>query len=134
MESNDKKIEAFVDKMMANGGLEKPSTQFTSHILNSLDIESKALTYKPLIPKWVWSILLVAVSFIVFYALFNHEASNASSKFSEFLNFSQIDFRPLQNVDFNFSKTLIYAMVVFTIMIGLQVPLLKSYVNNHLKF
>ena len=44
MESNDKKIEAFVDKMMANGGLEKQSTQFTSHILNSLDI-SRGIFY-----------------------------------------------------------------------------------------
>lgn len=134
MESNDKKLEALVDKLMANDTLEKPSVNFTNQILNKLDIESNTIAYKPLIPKWFWIVIGIAVLLIVFYALFNHEASSSSSKLSEFLNLSQIEFRPFQNVDFSFSKTLIYSMVVFSIMIGLQVPLLKSYINNRLNF
>ena len=134
METNDKNIETFVDKLMVNDRLETPSADFTNKILEKLNIESKAITYKPLIPKSVWVILGVAVSVIVFYALFNHEASNSSSKISDFLNLSQIEFNPLENISFNFSKTLAYSMVAFSVMIGLQVPLLKSYINNRLKY
>lgn len=130
----DKKLEAFVDKVMSNDALETPSSDFTNALLNKLDIETKTIAYKPLIPKWVWFIIAAAISLIVFYALFNHEASDSSSKLYEFLSLSQIEFRPFQNVDFSYSKTLIYSMVVFSIMIGLQVPLLKSYINNRLNF
>jgi len=134
MESKDKKLEAFINQLMANTTLEKPSVDFKNDVLNKLHIESKTIVYKPLIPKWFWVVLSVCVALIVFYALFNHEASSTSSKLSELLSFSQIEFKPFQNIDFNFSKTLIYSMVVFSIMIGLQVPLLKSYINNRLNF
>lgn len=134
MEPNDKKLEAFVNKLMANDKLEQPATGFTNQVLGKLNIESKIIVYKPLISKWVWLAIAVSVIFIVAYALLNHQDSSSGSRLSEFLNLQQMEFRPLQNIDFNFSKTLIYATVVFAVMIGLQVPLLKSYLNRKIHF
>ncbi|ARV10451.1 hypothetical protein BTO05_12705 [Winogradskyella sp. PC-19] len=130
----DRKLEAFVDKVMSNDTLEKPPMSFTNEVLGKLDIKSKSITYEPLISKWVWIILGISLSLIVAYALFNHEGSDTSSRLSEFLSFSKIEFKPLQDIDFNVSKTLIYSVVAFSIMIGLQVPLLKSYFNRRLQF
>lgn len=132
MEFNDKKLEQFIDKLMADDTLEKPSANFTDTVLNSLETKSLAVTYKPLIPKWMWALIGIALLTLIVYSLLNQQDSGTESKLSELLNLSQIEFNPLQNVNFNFSKTLIYSMVAFTVMIGLQVPLLKTYLNNRL--
>lgn len=132
MEFNDKKLEQFIDKLMADDTLEKPSANFTDTVLNSLETKSLAVTYKPLIPKWMWALIGIALLTLIVYSLLNQQDSGTESKLSELFNLSQIEFNPLQNVNFNFSKTLIYSMVAFTVMIGLQVPLLKTYLNNRL--
>lgn len=134
MEFNDKELDQFIDKLMVNDSLEKPSSDFTNTVLNNLDIKPLVITYKPLIPKWMWVVISAFFLALVTYSLSNQQDFGAESKLSELFNLSQIEFNPLENINFNFSKTLIYSMVAFSVMIALQVPLLKSYLNSRLKF
>ncbi|TCK66779.1 hypothetical protein DFQ05_2053 [Winogradskyella wandonensis] len=132
MEPNDKELEFFVDQLMANDALEKPSSDFTNQVLEQLNVKSEATVYKPLISKWVWYIIGFALVSLVIYAFL--DKSESTSRLSELLNLSQISFNPLKDFDFNVSQTLIYAAIAFTLMIGLQIPILKTYVDKRLQF
>ena len=134
MEKDEKRIDAFVDKLMANDTLEQPTLDFTDNVMSKVESISNSIAtvYKPLIPKSVW--LLIAASFIalVGYIYLNEPAT--SSGWLERLNLSNIAVKPLENVAFNFSKTLMYAVVLLAIMVSIQVPLLKHYFNKRMAF
>ncbi|SHG46371.1 hypothetical protein [Winogradskyella jejuensis] len=132
MEPNDKELEAFVDQLMANDALEKPSSDFTNQVLKQLKVKSEATVYKPLISKWVWYIIGFALVSLVIYAFL--DKSESTSRLSELLNLSQISFNPLKEFDFNISQTLIYAVIAITVMVGFQISLLKTYVDKRLQF
>lgn len=134
MEHNDKKLEAFVKKLMANDKLEKPSADFTNNVLKQLNVESKAIVYKPLIPKWMWLVVALSVLLILSYSLLFNQDAVSGSKLSELLRLSKFEFNVYNDISFNFSKTLIYSVVAFALMIGLQIPLLKSYINRRMQF
>ncbi|MFD1063408.1 hypothetical protein ACFQ1Q_09145 [Winogradskyella litorisediminis] len=132
MEPNDKKFEAFVDKLMANDTLEKPSADFTNSVLHQLNITSKPIVYKPLISKWVWCSIALVFAAVVVYAFLDD--SKSTSKLSELMNLSQFNFNPLKDVEFNLSQTLVYALITTMVMIGFQVSILKNYINKRLQF
>ncbi len=132
MESNEKKIETFIDKLMANETLEQPSVDFTDKIMSKVESISNSTTtvYKPLISKSVW--LLIGVSFVVLVGYIYLKEPVASSGWLDRFNLSDISINPLQSVTYEFSKTLMYAMALLVIMMSIQIPLLKQYFNKRM--
>ncbi|WP_299126022.1 hypothetical protein [uncultured Winogradskyella sp.] len=134
MEKEDKRIEAIVNKLMQADSVEKAPLDFTDNVMAKVDVLSKSsvTTYKPLIPKVV--LYAIAASFIalVVYILFKSPADNTS--LSERYNLPELSLNPLEGLSFDFSSTLMYATVLFAIMISIQIPLLKQYFNNRLSY
>ena len=55
MEKDEKRIDAFVDKLMANDTLEQPTLDFTDNVMSKVESISNSIAtvYKPLIPKCI---------------------------------------------------------------------------------
>jgi len=130
---DDKKIEAFIDKLMSHEVLEKPSVNFTDNVMSKVEAisNSTATVYKPLISKSVWAIILLGFVALVGYVIFNEPSANSS--WLDRIDLSGVS-NPLEHISFNFSKTLMYAMVFFALMFSIQIPLLKQYFNNRMSF
>ncbi|WP_223033868.1 hypothetical protein [Hanstruepera marina] len=123
----NKKLEETTDKLMSVAEVEKPSSNFTASIMQEIqELEaSRATRYRPLISKPAWAVLsLVLVLTTVFLAL------NSNDSDTSWLN--SIDFNALTNnkmanafSSISLSKTLIYAIGLFGIMLCVQIPVLK---------
>jgi hypothetical protein len=132
MENDEKKIEAFIDKLMADETLEQPSLDFTDKVMSKVEAISRATVYKPLIPQSIWFIIIGSFIALVGYIYFKEPLT--SSGWLDRFNLSNISISPLQNVSFEFSKTLMYAMVFLAITVSIQIPLLKQYFNKRMAF
>lgn len=133
MERNEKKIEAFIDKLMSADALEQPSIDFTDKVMSKVEtISNSTVTiYKPLISKPVWILIITGFVALVGYVIFK-EPTTGSGMLERF-NLSGIS-NPLENISFNFSKTLMYAMVLMAVMFSIQIPILKQYFNSKMSF
>jgi hypothetical protein len=133
MEADDKKIEAFIDKLMSADSLEQPSIDFTANVMSKVEAisNSTATVYKPLISKQVWILIVATFLALVGYVIFNEPST--SSGLLERFDLSGVS-NPLENISFNFSKTLMYAMVLMAVMFSVQIPILKHYFNNRMSF
>ena len=134
MENDDKRIEGIIDKLMSADTLETPSFDFTNNVMSKVEAfkNSKATVYKPLIPKYVWWFIASGFIALIGFVLFKDSSNGAS--LSERYNLPEVSLNPLEGLSFNFSSTLIYATVLFAIMITIQIPLLKQYFNNRMSF
>lgn len=125
--NEDKHIEKLIDKMMKDQTLEAPSFDFTSKVMNQVTIQqtNRITTYKPLISKKVLSTILFTLLVLIVYSFFYD--SKQSSKW-----IPHIDFIPFNNLTgmYQFSTVTTYSVVLTTIMIFIQIPILKNYYNN----
>ena len=133
MEKDDKKIEALIDKLMSADRLEQPSLDFTTNVMSKVQAisNSTATEYKPLISRPVWMLIITAFILLVGYIIFSEPTT--SSNLLERFDLSGVS-NPFENISFNFSKTLIYAMVLMAVMFSIQVPVLKYYFNKRMTF
>ena len=134
MEKDDKRIEDLVNKLMTADILEKAPANFTDNVMSKIDAlsTSKTIVYKPLIPKYVLWLITASFVGLVGYILFN--SSENSSSLSDKYNLPDVSLNPLEGMSFDFSATLMYAMLFLAIMVCVQIPLLKQYYNNRLSY
>lgn len=134
MEKDDKRIEDLVNKLMEADALEQPSFNFTDKVMAQVEAlsDSSITTYKPLIPKSVFYAIAAGFLVLVGYVLFN--GSSSSESLTEKYNIAQDYQNILQGISFDFSSTLMYSILFLAIMVSVQIPLLKHYVNNRLSF
>ncbi|WP_411895428.1 hypothetical protein [Winogradskyella sp. A2] len=134
MEQGDKRIEELVNKLMAADSLEKAPLEFTDNVMAKVEAlqKSTVTVYKPLIPKYVWWLIGSGFIALVGYIIFNQPKSTTS--LSDRYNIPEVSFNLLKDVSFDFSNTLLYAMVLLAIMVSVQIPLLKQYFNNRMAF
>ncbi len=132
-----KNVDELVDKMMRSSHLETPSFNFTNTVMQHVTAisKNKVTAYKPLISKTVWSFILLGFITIVIYAVFTTQTETSgwldSVNFSLFSNNKISQMRAnfkFQNI--TFSKTVIYAFVLFAIMVCVQIPILKYHLNQ----
>lgn len=128
----DKAIENLVNKVMQETELESPSLHFTSQVMSQVEaLQSSVITaYKPLISKSIWGIIGFAVLATCIY-LFLNTPSNESSWLSS-INFDVITNNSITQTisSFKMSKTLMYTIVLMSLMICVQVPLLKNHFDK----
>jgi hypothetical protein len=134
MESDEKKIEAFIEKLMSADTLEQPSVDFTDMVMSKVEAvaNSQATVYKPLIPKAVW--FLIIGGFIALVGCLTTNESEVNSSWLNRFDWSKVSLNLFENVSSNLSSTLMYAVVLLAIMISIQVPLLKYYFNKRMTF
>ncbi len=133
-DNKDKNIERLVDKAMKHSELESPSLDFTNVVMSQVGAlkQSAVTTYKPLISKPMWfAIFAIGLSIALYIML------GTSTTETGWLNY--IDLSVLTNIKFSFalpefavSKTVIYAVVLFGLMLFIQVPILKHYFDERI--
>ncbi len=129
---DDKAVENLVNKMMEKIDLESPSLHFTNQVMTQVEaLQSSAITkYKPLISNRLWSIIGFAILATCTY-LFLNTPTNETSWLSS-INFDALANNSItQSVSgFKISKTLMYTIVFMSLMICIQVPLLKNHFDK----
>ncbi len=133
-EKVDKQIEKLVERSMKTQSLESPSSNFTSMVMGQVLAikQSKVTIYKPLISKPMWFAIFVVALLVVSYIIFG--MNNSESTWLNFLDSSVLTDNRLSNTlsGFKVSKTVMYSVVLFGIMLFIQVPILKSYFDKRL--
>ena len=128
----DKKIEHVTDRLMKDSTLEKPSFNFTDAVMQSVhNIKASYVTeYKPLISKQGWIGIGLAFILIV-YVIFTN-ASTQESGWLQAINFDRLfDFKFMDSLfSINVSKTVMYTILLFGVMLLVQIPLLKNHFDK----
>jgi len=134
MKKENKNLEEFVGKLMASQKLEEPSSDFTANIIANLqaDTKAKSVPYKPLITNWVWLVLAACVAALGAYIYIAEPAESLG--IAEKLNVSRLIENPFNKFNVTVSKTFMYSMVLFAIMLCVQIPVLKHYFNKRIAF
>ena len=134
-EKVDKQIEKLVERSMKTQSLDSPSSNFTSRVMDQILAinQSKVTIYKPLISKPMWFAIFVVALLVVSYIIFG--MNNSESTWLNFLDLSVLTDNRLSNTlsGFKVSKTVMYSVVLFGIMLFIQVPILKNYFNKRLE-
>lgn len=129
----DKNIEQLTDKLLMDTALESPSLNFTAHVMSRVEAiaQSSVTAYKPLISKKVWIGLFTIIAAIFAYSIFG---TTTESTVIPSIDFSILTNNKISHAlsSLNASKTIIYAVVMFTLMFGIQIPLLKGYFDRRL--
>jgi hypothetical protein len=127
--NEDKQLEKLVDRMMKDRVLETPSIDFTSQVMSQVlaTQKSEITTYKPLISTPVFILIFSSLTFLIAYVLLNGNSSSATRFLN--LNFTVLaNLNPTRN--FHFSEITTYSVVLTTIMLCIQIPLLKNYFDS----
>ena len=127
--NEDKNIEKLVDHIMKDAVLESPSFDFTSKIMSQVlaTKTSDVTVYKPLISRTTF-IAIFGCIIALFIYLFISGAQQTNGWFSN-LNFNLLYNNKLASI-FKFSKITTYTVVLTTLMLFIQIPLLKNHFDK----
>lgn len=134
-ENEDKSIEKLITKVMQTSTLETPSFDFTTQVMNQVNAlnTNKVITYQPLISKKAWAIIFGC--FVAFMIYIFMTTSPETTSWMNTLDFSVLfennTSKLLSRV--LFSKTTTYILVISTVMLLVQLPMLKNYFDKRLK-
>ena len=127
--NEDKQLEKLVDHMMKDSILDTPSSDFTFKVMSQVlaTKTSDATTYKPLISKPVFTAIFTGLAVLIVYVLLNGNSQSNNSFLH--LNYNLLpNFNPVET--FRFSEITTYSVVLTTIMLFIQIPLLKNYFDR----
>lgn len=133
-ENEDKNMEQFVQRIMKEAPLESPSYNFTSKVMaNVLAIDkSKATIYKPLISRKGWFFIFAGIIAVLLYFLLSGNTQTANH--SWLFDLTGKDLVPTLNSStlFQFSRLTVNVIVGATVLVLIQIVLLKNYLNRRL--
>ena len=133
-EKEDKNIEQYVHTVMKETSLESPSHDFTSKVMaNVLAIDkSKVTVYKPLISKRGWVLIFGGIVATIVY-LFLNGGTQSEGQPGSFGHTVKDFIKTFSDLHlFQFSRITINVIVVSTILMVIQITLLKNYLNKRL--
>ena len=135
-ENIDKHIESLVEKAMGKSDLQTPSFDFTSNLMSQVEKvnQNAVTTYKPLISKPVWAMILIAFFGVVSYIML--VSNSESSEWFANINYNVFDINQFTNMFNNLhpSRIVAYGVGLFSIMCLIQIPLLKNYFDRRIQF
>lgn len=128
-QNENKKLEEFVDHVFQHVTLDKPSSDFTSRVMARVQVEkaSQLTKYKPLITREAFALLLVLIGAFFIYIMLNTDSSQQES--TPWLDLSEL-YTFNFSLGFSFSKITLYAVITMTIMLFVQIPILKYYIQK----
>lgn len=127
MKESDKDIENLIDKMMSETTLDSPSIDFTSKVMAQVLVveKSKAMVYKPLISKFTWFVIgLALIALVVYPSFFAGTDSNIE------IGKTYADKVTALFSGVHFSENVLYALLVIPFMMLIQLGLLKNYFDK----
>ena len=133
MKESDKYYENLVDKVMAEGTMQKPSADFTSRVMSQVLVlqKTKRIVYKPLISKSVWVVIFGSLVVFIGYVVFAPDKAVGSDLSISTLCYSKIDnLIPV----IQFSKNTSYAVLIVVLMVLVQISILKNYYDKKYRF
>ncbi len=134
-EIEDKNTKQFVDKIMKETSLESPSRDFTSKVMaNVLAIgKSNVTEYKPLISKTGWILIFGGIIGTVVYFLTNNIPQSEGQPWSSAFSGKSL-IKALTDLHlFQFSGITINIIVLSTLLMFIQITLLKNHLNKRLE-
>lgn len=129
-EKIDEQMDNLVKKVIVKASLDTPSFDFTAQIMTQVVAkkQSESTIYKPLISRTVWITIFVGFAVLIAYSFFGMQQESQNWK---------LDFDGLtDNTIFNkfskitVAKTVLYALVSLSVMILIQVSVLKDYLDK----
>ncbi len=128
MEKSSNKIDRITQEIVRSGGLHEPSAHFMEQVMEGISkIESKKISYSPLISRSGWIILSLIFLAIIVYVLF---FSNDDYAFFEKLAlFDTMTAFEISLPKMKLSKEMIYG-IGFLGLFLLQIPFLKRQLDR----
>jgi hypothetical protein len=133
MNKEDKNIEKLVENLMAETSMESPSIEFTAKVMSGVFAvkKNKAFTYKPIISKRAWFVIFGIIVALFAFLIFNTQLTSEGSNFNlTFLNFDQF-LKPFSG--FKISPMTANVLLTATVMVFIQIFLLKTYLSKRLQ-
>lgn len=126
----DKNIEKLVENLIAETSVESPSVEFTAKVMSGIYAveRNKIFMYKPVISKRAWFIIFGIIAALFAFLIFNTQLTSAGSNFN--LTFFNLDkfVKPFFGIEI--SSMTANVIVVATIMVFIQIFVLKTYLNK----
>jgi ribosome-binding factor A len=125
----EKNIEEFTKYIMKEANVEKPSADFVNKVMNSVKMESDlsvSKVYQPLISKSAWAAITVA--FVALY-IFILTGTSQDSLLIPNIHFTLLDKISSINLfeRIHLSETFTFSFVLFSILVILQLIVIKNY-------
>ena len=126
MKDKDKDIERLIDKVMKDHTLQAPSFDFTSKVMVQVAAQrTRTSHYQPMISKTAWGGIFGSILIICIYAL--TDATQQASPNTIELGFLYNNRLSEAVAKIHFSEVTMYAVLVLTFLIFIQIPLLKNH-------
>jgi len=126
MEEQFKHFDKKIQKLIKEAGTYKPSANFLSNVMSTVESKATRQVYKPLISRTSWFLIggLLAAWMVVFYLY-------PSSYSSIFKDFNLTEKLTVENpfTEVKFSKTLMYGLGFLGLFL-VQIPFLKRYMEK----
>jgi hypothetical protein len=132
MEHDDQKLEAMIERLVQDDILESPSLDFTEkvmHKIQALETSSSTL-YKPLISRNTW--LLIAFLFMSLVAYIILNANPSEGQWLSFVEVPELNFDLFDHFKVDLSASLKYGALLLTVLIGVQITVIKTYFDRDL--
>lgn len=127
MKENDKDIEKLIDKVMKEHTLQTPSFDFTSKVMSQVSAAqaTRPAHYQPLISKTGWATIFGSILTICIYVFFDATQQAEQSAVDLSILYDNKISEVLASI--HFSEVTMYAVIVLTFLILIQIPLLKNH-------
>ena len=131
-ENEDKNIEQYVHAVIKEAPLESPSPDFTATVmLGVLALDKrKATAYKPLISKTGWVLIFGGIIATLAYFMINGGAQVVDQPWSFGTGVKDFIKTFSDSHLFQFSRTTINVIILSTILMIIQISLLKNYLDK----
>lgn len=125
-----KELEKLMDKIFDADQLDVPSSNFTTRVIQAIEApQTERLTYRPLLPKWVFYVMSILVTVFI-YVVF--EFTDASIPQVNYFNSMDISASWLTESisSLNFSNSFAYGILALGLLICLQARLLNGLLDR----
>ena len=133
-ENADKYLDNLAKKVIKDTHLESPSFNFTASVMSQVtELGNNSITkYKPLISKKGWLVISIVFLALMAYMLFGIQ--EGSTSWFDALDWSFLTNNKVTGLlsGFSVSDILVYATVLFGLMLWVQVLFLKNHFNQRL--
>jgi hypothetical protein len=129
-------LDKLAKKVMQSSSLESPSLDFTANIMAKVEasLTSDITTYKPLISKRAWLIILILVIGSLSYGVFGsgQEGLGWFDTFDYSIIYNNKVTEAISGI--TISKIFAYAIGFFGLVFFIQIPLMKHFFNKQLEY
>ncbi|WP_108425778.1 hypothetical protein [Flagellimonas amoyensis] len=130
----EKELEAFVDKIMADAPLESPSADFTKNLMQHIEAvqHKEVYQYRPIVPKQVLVLIFVGLVSLTLYLIAQYGLESDGGWFGNVSVEPVFDNMWGWLENYTSSKILIYAVLLFGLLFFVQVPLIKKQLERNI--